>query len=79
MKPIFAIPLILLTSACATLREVFSPENCESALRAATSLEQILATLVEHGMDPERAQKIADALLQGQIAISTACSAVPPV
>jgi len=58
-------------SSCAT---VLSPERCEQALAAAQTAEQIIAVLVNRGMLAEKARRIAEAVLVGQVALEAACA-----
>jgi hypothetical protein len=69
-----ALPMLLL-AGCAT---VLTPQRCASIDAAAATVEQIAAVLVAEGIEPVRAQKLADAVKAGQIAMAAACAAVNP-
>jgi hypothetical protein len=71
-KPLLAAALPLALCACATL---FTPDRCETALAAADTAEALALLLVERGIEPERAARIAEGVFLGRVALSAACSA----
>jgi len=58
-------------ASCAT---VLTPQRCEGALAAATTAEQVIAVLVNAGIEAEKAQAIAAAIMVGKLAIAAACA-----
>jgi hypothetical protein len=69
--PIFA----LLLASCATL----TPERCARIDAAASTAQEIAAVLIAQGIEPVKAQKLADAVKAGQIVLAAACAQANPV
>lgn len=77
MRKLSIIAFAVLTApmaGCAT--PLLTPERCETLLQAADTVQAIAAVLIERGIEPERAANIANAVAQGQIALSVACAAI---
>ena len=70
---IIALFLALPLAGCAT---ILTPQRCEQALAGLHEAAQITQVLIDRGVAPARAQKLADALAAGQIALEAACAEV---
>ena len=69
-------PLIALSLAgCAT---ILTPQRCAQALAGLHEAAQITQALIDRGVAPAKAQKLADALAAGQIALEAVCAEVDP-
>ena len=69
LAPLVALPL----AGCAT---ILTPQRCEQALAGLHEAAQITQVLIDRGVAPARAQKLADALAAGTIALEAACAEV---
>lgn len=66
---------------CAVLCGCAAPlthERCEQAAAGLQTVEQIAAVLVNRGVEPEKARKLADAVLTGQLLLAVACAQASP-
>ncbi len=70
-KIILAGAVCLALSSCAT---VLTPQRCEVAIRAASTVQEIAAVLISQGIEPERARLVAEAVAIGQLALAAACA-----
>lgn len=69
-------PLLVLSLAgCATN---LTPRRCEDALTGLREAAQIAQVLIDRGVAPARAQKLADALAAGTIALEAVCAQAAP-
>ena len=68
---IFAPLVALSLTGCAT---ILTPQRCEQALAGLREAAQITQVLIDRGVAPAKAQKLADALAAGQIALEAACA-----
>jgi uncharacterized lipoprotein len=75
MKKVLALATALLLSACAT---VLTPERCASIDAAASTIEQIAASLEAAGVEPVRAHKLAVAVKTFQMTMQAACAQSNP-
>jgi hypothetical protein len=64
------IPLsALILASCATI----PPERCERAAAGLDTAAQITEVLIARGIEPVKAQKLADAVVTGQMLLAVAC------
>ena len=69
-------PLLVLTLAgCAT---ILTPQRCEDAAAGLDTAAGIARVLIDRGIAPAKAQKLADAVAAGRIALAAACAQAPP-
>jgi hypothetical protein len=67
-----AISLLALPG-CAT---IITPQRCQEALTGLHEAAQITQALIDRGVAPAKAQKLADALAAGQLALEAVCAEV---
>jgi uncharacterized protein YceK len=76
MKTIAPIAaLCLLLSGCAT---IFTPRRCEQAAAGLATTAQIAQVLIDYGVEPAKAAKLADAVATGRMLIAAACAQARP-
>jgi PBP1b-binding outer membrane lipoprotein LpoB len=72
MKSIASIAaLALLLCGCTTF---FTPQRCEQAAAGLATAAQIAQVLIDYGIEPARAHKLADAVAAGRILVAAACA-----
>ena len=67
LAPLIALPL----AGCAT---ILTPQRCAQALAGLHEAAQITQALIDRSVAPAKAQKLADALAAGQIALEAVCA-----
>ena len=67
--------LASLLPGCAT---VLTPQRCEQAAAGLATAAQIAQVLVDRGIEPARAAKLADAVVTGQMLLAAACAQEEP-
>ena len=69
-------PLLVLSLAgCAT---VLTPRRCEEAAAGLGQAAEIAQVLIDRGLAPAKAHKLADAVAAGRIALAAACAQAGP-
>lgn len=71
---ILGLSLVLMLPSCATL----TPVRCAQFDAAAATVQEVAALLVAQGIEPVRAQKLADAVKAGQMLLAAACAQANP-
>ena len=69
------VALFLLLSGCAT---IFTPRRCEQAAAGLGGAAQIAQVLIDHGIEPAKAAKLADAVVTGRVLLAPACAQAGP-
>ena len=67
--------LAVLLPGCAT---VLTPQRCEQAAAGLATAAQIAQVLIDRGIAPARAAKLADAVVTGQMLLAAACAQAEP-
>jgi len=75
MKNAITLAAAFCLASCASLA---TPERCEQAAAGLASAEQIAVVLINRGVEPERAHKLADAVVTGQLLLAAACASAVP-
>ena len=65
------VALSLLLSGCAT---IFTPRRCEQAAAGLATAAQIAQVLIDYGIEPAKAAKLADAVATGRMLVAAACA-----
>ena len=63
--------LTLLLSGCAT---IFTPPRCEQAAAGLATAAQIAQVLIDYGIEPGKAAKLAEAVATGRMLLAAACA-----
>jgi len=63
--------LSLLLGGCTT---IFTPRRCEQAAAGLAGAAQIAQVLIDHGIEPAKAAKLADAVATGRMLLAAACA-----
>ena len=75
MKMLFTLTGSILLAGCAS---VLTPQRCEEAAAGLGTAAAIAQVLVDRGIAPAKAQKLAEAVATGQMLLAAACAQVPP-
>lgn len=75
MKKLVILVVSLVLCGCAT---VLTPQRCEQALSGLQTAAEITAVLIERGVEPETALKVANAITLSQVTLTAACASVRP-
>ena len=67
--------LALLLSGCAT---ILTPQRCAQAAAGLSTAAQIAQVLIDRGIEPAKAAKLADAVVTGQMLLAAACAQAEP-
>jgi uncharacterized protein YceK len=67
--------LALLLSGCAT---VLTPQRCEKAAAGLDTAAPIAQALIDRGIAPAKATKLADAVVAGRMLLAAACAQAEP-
>jgi PBP1b-binding outer membrane lipoprotein LpoB len=67
--------LALLLSGCAT---VLAPQRCQQAAAGLDTAAQIAQVLIDRGIEPAKARKLADAVVTGRMLLAAACAQAEP-
>ena len=65
----------LLFSGCAN---ILTPQRCEQAAAGLSTAAQIAQVLIDRGIAPAKAAKLADAVLAGRMLLAAACAQAEP-
>ena len=65
------VALFLLLSGCAT---IFTPRRCEQAAAGLGTAAQIAQVLIDYGIEPAKAAKLADAVATERMLVAAACA-----
>lgn len=65
---------LLCLSGCAT---VLTPQRCEQAAAGLHSAAAVAQVLIDRGIEPGKAAKLADAIVTGQMLLAAACAQAP--
>jgi len=66
--------LVLALAGCAT---PLTPHRCEEAAARLDTADRIARVLIDRGIAPAKAHKLADAVAAGRIALAAACAQAP--
>jgi hypothetical protein len=67
--------LAALLPGCAT---ILTPQRCEQAAAGLATAAQIAQVLIDRGIEPAKARKLADAVATGQMLRAAACAQAEP-
>lgn len=73
MKHLILATAALSLSGCATIA---TPQRCEQAAAGLSTAAQIAQVLIDRGVEADRAHKLADAVITGQMLVAVACGQV---
>lgn len=59
-------------SGCAS---VLTPQRCEQAAAGLSTAAQVAQVLIDRGVEAQKAAKLADAVVTGQMLVAVACGA----